>query len=361
MLHHLNISAVRNLHSVELYPSPTINLIHGPNGSGKTSLLEAIHILGVARSFRTPDIRSVISSGVAEATVFADIVSRSDTDHRQPLGVQKTRDGQHKIRFAGKDIGVSELAGLLPLQIIDSTAFLLLDGSPQVRRQYIDWGTFHFSEHFIHQWRCFNRVLKQRNSLLKCGRIDPANRQVWDAEFIQFGEAITALRSAYIKALEPLFSALMQRFLCEFKCSLEFHAGWDNNYSLAEALEQSYQRDLLRGFSGVGPQRADLRIRANGYQASQRLSRGQKKLVVGALKLAQGMLCDQLTGKQCIFLLDDLPAELDTEHRALFCEVLAQSAGQCFISCIEPEALYPLFQDSRSIIDFELSDGQLVN
>jgi len=354
----LHIQHIRNLADVRCEPSPRINILHGANGSGKTSLLEGIHFLGLTRSFRTSQLRHLVRSGDESCLAFAQ-VDALPGGPLQPLGVERRLDGEVRVRHAGQSIELSELAQLLPLQVIDSDTFLLLEGSPSIRRQFVDWGVFHSDRAFIQLWRGFRRVLKQRNSLLKCGKIDPRQRRIWDREFVAFAEQMTQLREQYIELLKPDFETTLGRLLDGVRVELRFSPGWDRKTPLDQLLEEGLARDLKQGFTGVGPQRADLRVRADGHNAAERLSRGQKKLVVSALKLAQGALFYRLNNRPCIYLIDDLPSELDERHCRLFCQFLEETSNQCFITCVDPAALDGIWQPDTEVSRFRVEAGEL--
>ncbi|MBA4502922.1 DNA replication/repair protein RecF [Marinobacterium marinum] len=359
-LKQLNIQHIRNLASVSLNPLSRINILYGDNGSGKTSVLEAIHFLGLTRSFRGNQFRHLVQEGQAQALVFAQADPMGQGQCR-PLGVERSLEGDVRARFAGQNLGATELAGLLPLQVINSDTFDLLDGSPGVRRQFLDWGAFHADPAFIQYWRGFRRALKQRNSLLKCGKIDPRVRKVWDAELIQYAERMTEQRQAYLDCLLPEFEAAMSALLQGLEVRLLFSPGWDQSKGLETVLAESFERDLRQGFTSPGPQRADLRFKVGSLNAADRLSRGQKKLVVSAFRLAQGALYHRLSNRACIYLIDDLPSELDERHCRQFCEFLEASANQCFITCVEPSLLSRIWQPETDVALFRVESGTLTH
>ena len=354
----LKIKNIRNLSAVSFSPSASVNLLCGANGSGKTSLLEAINFLGLTRSFRTRKFGYFVSHGQAESLVFAQLQA-SGSQNVEPLGVSRDTSGNVSIRHSGSNIDISQLASLVPLLVINSDTFQILEGSPSVRRQFVDWGCFHAQQSYIQVWRSFKRVLQQRNSLLKCGKIDPQIRRVWDAEFVRFSESITQMRQSYIEQLLPDFLAISQRLMGEVDLSLSFSPGWDQKRPLDELLDEQFSRDLKQGYTAAGPQRADIRIKIDGVSAAERLSRGQKKLVVSALKLAQGAVYNRHADDRCIYLIDDLPSELDEAHCQLFCRFLEEAGSQCFITCVEPGLLISYWREDTDVKSYIIDHGQL--
>ncbi len=357
----LKIQNIRNLLHIDFTPSAQVNLIHGANGSGKTSLLEAINFLGLTRSFRTRKFPYFVTRDQSESLVFAQLQrTEGQAQTIEALGVSRDLSGSVSIRHSGSNIDISQLASLVPLLVINTDTFQILEGSPAVRRQFVDWGSFHSDQSYIQAWRSFKRVLQQRNSLLKCGKIDPQIRRVWDAEFVRYAQQITEIRQQYINQLLPDFLAISERLMGEADLSLSFSPGWDQKRALDELLEEQLPRDLRQGFTSAGPQRADLRIKIQGISASERLSRGQKKLVVSALKLAQGVVYNRHKEDRCIYLIDDLPSELDAQHCQLFCQFLEQTNSQCFITCVEPQTLMSYWQSETSVKRIAMDNGQLV-
>lgn len=356
----LSITQFRNIQSLRLELSPDINVFHGLNGSGKTSVLEAAHLLSLARSFRTSQFKHYIRQEEANCTLFAEVQSLVGQS-AIPVGLQRERSGELKIRVASANIdAVSTLAELLPVQLINSDTFLLLEGSPAVRRQYLDWGSFHIESQFLGVWKSLKRTLKQRNSLLKHGKINDAMREAWDAEFVRYAELLDQYRRHYVEALIPCFEQALSELISLPGLSLQYYRGWDRKRDFNEVLDEAFQRDLQAGFSHSGPQRADLRVRIDNLPAAEILSRGQQKLVVSALKVAQGMLLKQLKGRDCVYLIDDLPAELDDQHRQRLCQLLSQMDSQLLVTCVDVQAFRNCWNPDAEVKQFQLSGGSLI-
>ncbi len=336
-----------------------VNVFYGPNGSGKTSVLEAIHVLGMARSFRGNSIKALISHEQPQCTVFG-TTSRSDAAAgATPLGVQRTRQGEALIKVAGQVVRtVAELAEHLPLQVITADSFNLLTGSPGARRQFLDWGVFHVEHEFFSQWQRFQRCIKQRNMLLRRGKIVPQELAVWTRDLAASGEAISRFRATYFEALEGRFAFTIAQLAPSLPgLALRFRRGWDAGLSYHEALEQGRPADIEQGYTHAGPQRADIRVTIDGHLASETLSRGQQKLVVCALKLAQGQLMSDAGRGHCMYLIDDLPAELDENHSQLVCKLLADMDAQVFITCVERDEILSVWPADRDLAMFHVEHG----
>jgi len=146
-LRRIMVTAVRNLHPVTLLPSPRINILYGAHGSGKTSVLEAVHLLGLARSFRSTRLNPVIQYEQSACTVFGEVELTEGGTCK--LGVSRERQGEFTIRIDGQNArSAAQLAELLPLQLINPDSFRLLEGAPKIRRQFLDWGVFHVEPRF---------------------------------------------------------------------------------------------------------------------------------------------------------------------------------------------------------------------
>ncbi len=343
-LRRLQISQVRNLRKVRLDELDRVNVFFGANGSGKTSVLEAVHLLGMARSFRG-SVKSLITHGEQTCTVFGAM-----NPGNLSLGVQRSLAGEVQIKIGGNAVRtVAELVSCLPLQVITADSFDLLTGSPGARRRFLDWGVFHVEQGFFGQWQRYQRGIKQRNMLLRRGKIATQELPVWTREIALSGEALSHYRESYFQLLAPRFAAIMQRLAPSLDgLALRYRRGWDQQVSLLEALENSMAADLEQGYTHVGPQRADVRVLIDGRLAADVLSRGQQKLVVCGLKLAQGQVMAEAECGHCAYLVDDLPAELDQEHARLVCEMLASMPAQVFATCVRQEDIGDVWPESHA-------------
>lgn len=357
-LSRLSVTGVRNLQPVTLSPSPRINILHGDNGSGKTSLLEAIHLLGMARSFRSTRLNPVIAHDQQTCTVFGQVCL--DDQHSSALGISRDRAGEVRIRIDGRNVrSAIELAEMMPLQLINPDSFRLLDGPPKLRRQFLDWGVFHVEPRFLPAWQRAQQALRQRNSWLRHGTIDTASQLAWSRELSLASEEIDDYRRAYIQALKPVFERVVAALVELEGLQLSYYRGWDKNLPLADVLAANLERDRAMGHTQAGPQRADLRLRIAGHNAAQTLSRGQQKLVVCALRIAQGHLVSETKRGQCIYLVDDLPSELDEHHRLALCRLLEQLNCQVFITCVDSNVLQTGWAEDTPVSMFHVEQGSI--
>lgn len=328
----LKIENVRNLRPLNLEPSLGVNLIYGNNGTGKTSLLEAIYILSLGRSFRTHNTKRVISNSSQFLSVFGLI----DKGKNQivPVGVEKNLSGDTRIRLAGDNAKIADAASLLPVTILNNDTFLLLTAGPKIRRQFLDWGLFHVKHNFIELWREQQQALKQRNAAIRTGRTK-SEIKTWDEPLIKTTEAITAMRKEYLELFLPQFRSILESILEVDKLEMTFYQGWSRDDSYQAILESHLNRDIELGYSYYGSHRADIQITRDKHPLCDMLSRGQQKLFVWAMKLAQGTILKELTNKNCIYLLDDLPSELDSQRRESIAAILKKLDAQIFVTALE--------------------------
>lgn len=347
-INRLLIKNLRNISSAELKPCGAVNLIYGENGSGKTSILEAINLLALGRSFRSHKHKALIQYQQDSFTLFGKVIT--DDGAEVPLGLQRDLQGNLNCKANGVAVtGVAELAAYLPVQVINSETFLLLEGSPQVRRHFIDWLVFHVEHNFFSVWKDWQRCLKQRNSLLRHDRIEGFEIAIWDRELVGLTEQIHHYRTQCFSAFQDAFNGLIHEFLTLDGLKLSYQRGWDKERDYAQVLAESIERDKQLGYTHSGSHRADLRISIHGQPAAEILSRGQQKLLVCALKIAQGLVFQQMTGRKPLFLVDDLPAELDEKHRKRLAHWLDVMKTQVFITGVDKSDLLSSWADKPNI------------
>jgi DNA replication and repair protein RecF len=358
LIQRLQVNNVRNLGRVSLDSFTSINIFFGTNGSGKTSLLEAVHFLLMGRSFRHSQFKPLLKDGEEESVVFGDIVD--EHARRMSLGVSRRREGKPTIRLdAVKLQTLAELIQVAPVQVLNSDTFEMLVGGPSHRREFLDWGLFHVEPRFFPLWRLAQRALKQRNSLIRHGKIDRSQLELWSREYARYGEELDVLRAEYFSKLLARSRITLSALSPTVAATLDvaYYRGWAKDQSLETLLIEGLERDVQQGFTRSGPHRADLRVTVGANAAADVLSRGQLKIVVAGFYLAQAQLVRELAAKRSIFLVDDLAAELDRQHRQQFCAQLEQMGQQVFITCIDQDDLVECWQGSNSPTLFHVEHG----
>jgi DNA replication and repair protein RecF len=326
----LGIEDFRCVQRAELQLHGRCNVISGENASGKTSLLEAIFVLGRGRSFRTAKADTLIRSGTGAFQLTARV--RGDGSSR-PLGLRFSRDGI-EARYNGRPVvGLAELATVLPVQAIDPEVHRLIEGGPQERRRFLDWGVFHVEPSFVEHWRRYQRALRQRNSALRVGAA-PTVVRAWDRELVESGEIVAGFRRRYVQALAPRVGSTAERLLAQ-PLEISLMQGWAADRDLQESIDLAWPRDRERGLTHAGPHRADLTVRFAGAPARDRISRGQQKLAAASLLLGQ-LRCDaELGSGVAALLVDDPAAELDSANlERLLAEVVGLPA-QLFVTALD--------------------------
>ena len=331
-LRRLQVTDFRCLQSAVLDLDSRFTLISGANASGKTSLLEAIYMLGRGRSFRTRRLEHLIRRGSERFVVFGEV---DGFGRRSSLGVEGSAAGV-RARLGGAKAGsLAELAPLLPVQIIDPEIHRLIEEGPSRRRRFLDWGVFHVEPRFVDDWQRFQQALRQRNAALK-SRQPREVTAAWDGELVRYGEAVSTARSGYVRRLAE-HAVGVTRNLLGMELSLSYRTGWARDLSLSEALRLSWNHDQESGATQAGPHRAELGIRLDEMGVKDRISRGQQKLLAAALLLAQVRMFPADSPVQPSLLLDDPAAELDNERLAgLITEVGSQSV-QLIVTALHPE------------------------
>ncbi|HTY48509.1 MAG TPA: DNA replication and repair protein RecF [Steroidobacteraceae bacterium] len=369
----VSVDHLRCLRHAELALAPGRNLIYGENGSGKTSLLEALYLLGRGRSFRTRNSEKLITHGERQLVVFGRLQSGLGEEHphsaplvspaasvsgvqdgmglvsagsplsaqkpggvtsARALGLQVVRGEATVAKVDGRFVqSLAELSQALPVQVIEPGVHKLVEEGAFRRRRWLDWAVFHVEQGFMETWSHYARALRQRNSAL---RRDAAQVRAWEPELIRLGELLSDSRRRLIERLVPHW-APMALALTGLELELIYSQGWPRDQSLPEALEACRDRDALRGQTHAGPHRADVLIRRGGRLARESLSRGQQKLLAVSLILAQLVLLQELLPDAPLLLLDDPAAELDPSRLAVFIEQVARLDCQLVLTSLSPD------------------------
>lgn len=379
MIERLQISYLRNLTQISLEPA-ACNIIIGANGSGKTSLLEAIFLLSRGKSFRHHQPKRYIQHHQNNTTVHAKL------NDSRTLAIQKQADATTILRLNQTTVyNQSILTEQLPTLLIDPSTMDMLEQGSASRRQLLDWLVFHMKQGFHPQWMAYQRLLKQRNSLLKSTRhltqVQLAELKSWDKGLSNHAALIHHYREQVFTEWQPYFAKSIVQLLPSYaeQLSLSYNAGYDTSVALDVQLNERLEQDLQLGYTRIGNHRADIHVHwhsddsvndqttdartaasANSIQtklptlkeqAANVLSRGEKKLLITALRLSQlpmllndgersDSLNDDLSSRATpVVLLDDITAELDDRAIEILLSTLAQLPCQVFMTSLTDDIL----------------------
>jgi len=319
-----------------------------------------VHLLLMGRTFRHTQFKPLLTEGAEESVVFAELIA--EDARKMALGLSRRQEGKPIIRLnAGRVQTLAELVQIAPVQVLNSDTFEMLTGGPSKRREYLDWGLFHVEHRFFAVWRLAQRALKQRNSLIRRGKIDRDQLELWTREYARYGEELDVLREGFFAELLPYCQRILASLspMIANRLEISYYRGWARGEKLEELLLKSIDRDLQQGFTRIGPHRADLKVLAGPNVAAEVLSRGQIKIAVAGFYLAQAELVRDKVQKRSIFLVDDLAAELDDYHRRQFCAQLQRLELQTLATCIGRTELINCWEEPAQLAMFHVEHGEI--
>ncbi len=333
-LKRVRIQSFRCLNTVELELHEERNYLYGRNGAGKTSILEAIYLLGRGRSFRSRENRRLIQHQETGFSVYGEH-NHDGRSHR--LGVALDQDGL-KLRLDGEPArGMAALAQILPVHVIEPNMHRLIEGGPRDRRRFLDWGVFHVEPRYLDNWRRYRRVLGQRNAALKHDQSTVA----WDQSFLEAAMAVDGARTRYMQQLSASLADVGVSLLGD-PVEIDYRCGWARGTSLEDALRASSKKDRTVGLTHVGPHRADMTVSLDARGVREEVSRGQQKLVAAALILAQIRVFAAGHSDGGVLLVDDPAAELDQSALSALLQALDGLPAQLILTGLSEARLEPV-------------------
>lgn len=335
---------VRNFREVELQPGTRLNVISGPNAAGKTAILEAIHLLARARSFRTPRIEEIVHRQASTLQVTARI--QHGEDGQLDTGIERG-DGRWLLRYAGVTVkSISAHARKFPLVVVTPDSQQLILGGPKLRRHWLDWSLFHVEPGYLTLWRDYHRALRHRNHLLE--RAVPGGEiEAWEEQMGHSGEALDSARRGFIERLQEGLTRLYQSLSVHEAPAIGLERGWRAEGSLQDQLLRTRRADLQTGHTSCGPHRADIVFSIHEAELAAWFSRGQCKEFIVLLMLAQASVIAGCTGEEPLFLVDDFAAEMDRLTQERLFELLESWPGQTFLTCAQVAESWGSFPGTR--------------
>ena len=331
-LQQLSFTGVRNLVQVDMECADRINLIFGCNAAGKTSILEGIHLLSRASSFRTPSIKEIIQHGRDHLSVHASI--KLDSNSAIQTGMETTRT-HTRIQYAGKRVKKrSEQAKNLPIIAITPESNQLLNGPPRLRRHWLDWSMFHVEPDYMGVWHTYHHALRHRNTLLR-KRAPASQFSAWDQILSKSGYQLRTMRGQYLARLVQEYNAENPQHVVEAGLRTQD----ESQEGLYRQLVEGQESDRHRGHTQTGAHREDVLFMHSQGEANKIFSRGEGKRFLLQLLLAQACLYQKMVHVRPIILIDDLGAELDKENLILAMRYLQAQEAQVFITMVDPSVV----------------------
>jgi DNA replication and repair protein RecF len=347
----MEVRQLRNIDAASLELGAGLNVFHGRNAQGKTTLLEAVGLLARGRSFRTEDTRSVIQRGAAAARASGTTLG----DGRERRQEVEIRAEGRRLALDGRSVGPVAYQGLLEVVVYSSERLAVVRGPMRARRQFLDRSAGGLWPAYRRLTRDYERVVAQRNAALEGGRGDLG---AWTDQLVELGAELRLRRATYVGRLR---AALPQAFPGTgeaYDITLLPPAG----PSLAEARESLRQEAARRGpderrvrRSLVGPHRDHVALTVDGEDAAAGASAGQARSLLLALTLATLEVYHHVRGSAAVALLDDLDSELDHERATAMCRALG-ARGQALVTTAHEAWARTLADLGRS---FRVSQGRV--
>ena len=340
-LHELTLRSFRLFHELSFEPDPeAVTVLLSPNGTGKTSVLEAVHALATASSFRTSAASDMIRTGESTAEVHGVIFQRArrvQVDLTLTRGVRNTT--KRMLVNGQRPRSRAELAEALPLTVFTPEGVDVVRGGPEHRRTYLTTLLTDVEPTSGEVVERFHRVLSQRNALLRgLEGARPSSSQhseldQWTSDFVAASEQLLERREALVEKLAPLVRRYYQALADdESDVGVRYERSWED--SLRVALERVFHDDRVRGYTTVGPHRDDLELSLEGRDARRQASQGEQRSLALALRLGGHELVRQERGVDPLLLLDDVFSELDPVRSDRLLGLLP--AGQTLVSTASP-------------------------
>lgn len=346
----LKLLRFRNIAAMTLHPHEATNLICGDNAQGKTNLLEALFLCAGHPSFRTEKGADLVQFGGKTAEITMTFADRLRTQIIQMELARSNATSRNLFRVNGVDAGTrSERMGHFYCTVFTPCDLTLATGSPRERRGFLDRAIAQMVPTYEHYRADYERVLEQRNALLKQALSHPISKdtlRVWDSQLAKFGTVLSIYRADYIRKLaqvmvrvyagisagrEVLSATYQSTVFSDLASGTTYHQALADQY--LQKVQESLPTDLRLGYTSVGVHRDDLLLMLDDLPLRQFGSRGQIRSSVLALKLSEATLLEKIVGEPPVILLDDVMSELDPHRQHYILHHLGKR--QIFITCCD--------------------------
>ncbi len=363
LLESLGVKNFRNLGG-SLVPSNKLNILVGDNGRGKTNWLEAIYLLSTTRSFKTARPQEAIRFGEELAIIGGRVRQSEEITRELQVAIQQ---GSKVLSVNGKKESLHNYLGELHAVMFNSDAVEIVRGHPESRRRFLDDAIVSLSPPFVQTFTDYNRVLKQKNSLLQSSRESGVGLErlgellePWNEQLVTLG---TRIHKGRIRIVERLNDELENRLFSNEVITIRYLSALEGKGDLSdyetlmtERLKLRVQAEAVSGHALIGPHRDDLEILFDGRDLRKFGSAGQQRSALLILQLANIAVYRATRGEYPLFLLDDLDAELDYQRIGLLLEFL-QDKTQTFVTTSK-DNFVEKFGQNANVTSIENGSGQ---
>lgn len=367
---------IRNHKQTELFFSKHINVFFGLNGAGKTSILEAISIAAISKSFQSTPENSLIKFD--DDLFLSRVHTMRDRGTDFTIEVKKETGSRKKISSSFmENMRPKDLIGSIPIIILSPDYKEITAGSPENRRRFINTTISQISNNYLNDLYSYKRILKQRNNLLsKMKRdrsIDKNELNIWTEKLIEFGSKIILRRAKFITEFEPYYLKNYKK-VSDSKEEVQIKYspyGFDDiNYKdldesmvvnrLIKLRDEKKIGEFTRFTTLFGPQKDEIDLFINNAPVKEVASQGQHKTVLISLKLAEFDYMKEILNETPIVLLDDIFSELDAKRTELVINTVLKNLAQAFITITEDEKIKRIMKPSNDCFYFYVNEGKVI-
>lgn len=334
ILNSLVIKNLRSINTLNITFEPGINLIYGRNGIGKTSILEAIYMLSISRSFKSHFLRNIITEG--ESSVK--IIGKIKDDLNTPFKIEYNKSKKRKtIKINEKKIkNMSELLGIFPVTILSPEDIGILDNNKE-KRNFFNIILCHTNKSYLRDLQQYQITIKQRNSLLQ----QKANVEyigLWDEKLSSLAENLWDVKKKFFEEYNEIFNVLWNQLRCNYTANINYNLNQGlSKKEYSKKLKENIEKDIKRGYTNMGPHRDIIDFCFNKLKIKECGSQGEKKLFLIVVKIAESIYLSKKLNKEPIILLDDLFATLDKKRGLKILNLLTKNF-QIFVTTTDMNA-----------------------
>ncbi len=328
----LKLNQFRNYESLQLSFDKGTNLFYGNNAQGKTNILEAVYLCGTTKSHKGSKDREMIRFGEEEAHIRM-AISRSQSAYEIDMHLKKNRP--KGIAVNGVPIRkAAELLGIANFVFFSPEDLGIIKNGPAERRRFIDMELCQLDKLYLHELSNYNKVIIQRNKLLKECSFNSQYEEmldIWDMQLVNYGRKIIGKRREFVESLNEIIKEIHRNLTGGIENIEVIYEPSVESEALEESLFRNRDRDLRMKMTSSGPHRDDLMVAVNGIDIRKYGSQGQQRTAALSLKLSEIYLVEKIIHDKPVLLLDDVLSELDSSRQNYLLESIHDI--QTMITC----------------------------